>query len=387
MRRLISALVVVLVWCAAASAQTAPGFVLGSQPTAAQWNGYFGGKADTVNGLLTSPTINGGTLNNLSSLTASGPAVIGGTLGVAGAVNTTSPLGYQITGTSVLNLLSNQASPILSPETANAPAPTATYAPAPSVRGYTATAGASTYENMITSNLTILGTVNNHYGQLESTLNLIGTGNMNAELNQEKSYVLVPSGLTVLGGENKELSLENRGAVSLWSLQTIYPLNDATGVITHAIGVNFSPFNFNTTPDTFQAWTAMQCNPVGGSGSGVPINQIQCLYNTDPNAVITNAGHYAARPDSGQPVLSGCGTSPLLDGRASDTAGTITEGTTATGCTLTFNVAFLGEGPNCVVSSPSGSPLTSYTTTLTTLVIVNSSSSGEKFNYLCFGGY
>ena len=85
MRRLISALVVVLVWCAAASAQTAPGFVLGSQPTAAQWNGYFGGKADTVNGLLTSPTINGGTLNNLSSLTATGNATLGGTLGVTGA--------------------------------------------------------------------------------------------------------------------------------------------------------------------------------------------------------------------------------------------------------------------------------------------------------------
>jgi parallel beta-helix repeat protein len=84
----------------------------------------------------------------------------------------------------------------------------------------------------------------------------------------------------------------------------------------------------------------------------------------------------------GAPTLSACGTGPSVTG-ASDIAGTITEGTTATGCTLTFGSAYQ-IAPRCVVSSPTGAPLTGYSTTLTTLVITNASASGNQYNYVCF---
>jgi hypothetical protein len=81
-------------------------------------------------------------------------------------------------------------------------------------------------------------------------------------------------------------------------------------------------------------------------------------------------------------ALSGCGTSPSISSYATDTKGTITEGTTSTGCTLTFGTAY-STTPDCTVTSPGGSALTSYTASTTTLVLVNASSSNEKFAYNC----
>ena len=314
-----------------------------------------------------------------------GPATIGGTLGVAGAVNTTSPLGYQITGTSVLNLLSNQASPILSPETQNAPSPGATYIPAPSVRGYNSTAGASTYESMVTSNLTVTGTVSNHYGMLESTLNLTGTGTMNAEINQEKSYVVIPSGVPVLFGENKELALSNSGTIThSWAAASVYPRNEIGGILVHGYGIKLDPYNLNTTANTFQTWTGFACDPLSGGGSAITFNQ--CIYNADASAVITNAGHYAARPDGGNvPVLSNCGTSPSLNSRANDDAGQITTGTGATACTLTFHLQYSNIASAVVIASNGAAPPI-YTYSASAITI-SAATAGAVYQYWVLDGY
>lgn len=82
------------------------------------------------------------------------------------------------------------------------------------------------------------------------------------------------------------------------------------------------------------------------------------------------------------PALTACGTSPTIDATASDTAGTITEGATATGCTATFHATY-ATAPHCVVGSPSGSALTSYSTSTTALTLVNASATGDKFTYVC----
>jgi hypothetical protein len=82
------------------------------------------------------------------------------------------------------------------------------------------------------------------------------------------------------------------------------------------------------------------------------------------------------------PVLSACGTSPSLSVTASDTHGTITQGATATGCVVTFNKAY-ATAPDCVVTSPTGSALISYSVTTTALTMVNASASGNKYSYMC----
>ncbi len=60
-----------------ARAQSTPGLQNGDVPTAAQWNAFFGAKADAANGTLTNPTINGGTLagNFAGTLNFSGAGI------------------------------------------------------------------------------------------------------------------------------------------------------------------------------------------------------------------------------------------------------------------------------------------------------------------------
>lgn len=66
-----------------------PGFTQGQVPTAAQWNGYFTSKTDAVNGQLTTPIINGGTISNASVAlpTSASVAAAGTTQGTATALN------------------------------------------------------------------------------------------------------------------------------------------------------------------------------------------------------------------------------------------------------------------------------------------------------------
>lgn len=305
-------------------------------------------------------------------------------------ISTTGANGYLITGNPVINLLANQASPILSPETQNIPDPGANYLPNPNVIGYARTltsASVNTYASMRTDNLTITGTVATHWGEIETTINLLGTGTMSGELNDWKSLVQIPSGLTVVAGENAELLMSNAGTVSTsWAGLTINPQNGATGTIAKVYGVKVVPINANSTANSMAALTAFDCGAVTGAGI-VAAGQDVCLFNEDQNAVITNSGHYGARPGSAQPVLTGCGTSPTLDSRAGDVTGTITEGTTATGCTLTFHVAYAFVAPHCTVTSPNGAQYTAYTPSETALVITNISSSGSQFTYSCFAGF
>lgn len=78
-------------------------------------------------------------------------------------------------------------------------------------------------------------------------------------------------------------------------------------------------------------------------------------------------------------ITSGTAT---LDSQASDVWGTVTEGTSQTGFTLTFNVAWHST-PHCVVTSPTGNTFTSYTPSTTTLVVANASQSSSKYTYMC----
>lgn len=88
----------------------------------------------------------------------------------------------------------------------------------------------------------------------------------------------------------------------------------------------------------------------------------------------------------GTPVLSACGTLPTLDANATDQSGTITVGSAAASCTLTFSVAKLSK-PHCNVTSQTGTIAISYTETTAALVITNATLGGDLVDYNCFLGH
>jgi hypothetical protein len=91
---------------------------------------------------------------------------------------------------------------------------------------------------------------------------------------------------------------------------------------------------------------------------------------------------HVATAQTTAPALTSCGTgSPTITG--TDTAGIVTMGTSATGCIITFNVAYTAA-PYCVVSwiaTPLASQ--SYATSNTAITLTQTSASGDKIQYVC----
>lgn len=96
--------------------------------------------------------------------------------------------------------------------------------------------------------------------------------------------------------------------------------------------------------------------------------------------MVTAAGHVIASSTS--PVLSSCGTSPSMVG--SDAWGTVTTGATASGCTVTFQIAYTAA-PSCVVTARTGSVANtfSYTISTTALTVTETGLGGGLFDYNC----
>lgn len=81
------------------------------------------------------------------------------------------------------------------------------------------------------------------------------------------------------------------------------------------------------------------------------------------------------------PALTSCGTTPAIVG--TDVAGTVTMGTTATGCVITFNVAYIAA-PHCIVTwiaTPLASQ--SYATSVTAITTTQTSTSNNVLKYFC----
>jgi CBS domain containing-hemolysin-like protein len=85
-------------------------------------------------------------------------------------------------------------------------------------------------------------------------------------------------------------------------------------------------------------------------------------------------------------LTAGCnGAGSSLDAGSTDLAGGLTGQTAAaTTCTVTFGVGFTSAAQHCVVSGET-SPITSYTQTLTTLVVNFASTSNYKWKWICMG--
>lgn len=85
------------------------------------------------------------------------------------------------------------------------------------------------------------------------------------------------------------------------------------------------------------------------------------------------------------PTITGCGTSPVIGFGTSDTAGTVTPGSTAAGCTVTFGTAFANK-PSCVVTEQTMSLVNvlAYTES-TTALVVSQTAFTSAFDWHCIG--
>lgn len=88
---------------------------------------------------------------------------------------------------------------------------------------------------------------------------------------------------------------------------------------------------------------------------------------------------------SGTPAISACGTgTPTIVG--TDNAFHVTQGTSATGCVLTFAAAFT-VAPTCVAVNQTapGTSTPAYTVSTTAITLVTASTTGEIWNVVCIG--
>lgn len=216
-----------------------------------------------------------------------------------------------------------------------------------------------------------------------------GPGTATGEINMAHTYLQVNSGATVVQSEDYESSALNDGAITTFDGNLAIFHNGSSGTITSYNGINFALTNDNTTAGAVNAWQPINCNAMIGAGSQPSFSY--CIRESDPLTHSAFQGHLASWSVAGNlPTLSGCGGgSPSLDSKATDTMGTITEGTTASGCTLTFKNVYNTGGnnaaPHCVISSPNGATLTSYTVSNSAIVIVNPSATGNEYTYECLG--
>ena len=132
----------------------------------------------------------------------------------------------------------------------------------------------------------------------------------------------------------------------------------------------FLPFTLSTNP----TYTV----PYGGC--------VEVVYDNNGVWIPIGTGVTSHETSYGPaPTLTSCGTgSPSIVG--TDSAGTITEGTTATGCILTFAAAFdtFADVPSCNIQAMNANPATfTYTVSRTAITITNTSATGDVIAYHC----
>lgn len=121
------------------------------------------------------------------------------------------------------------------------------------------------------------------------------------------------------------------------------------------------------------------------SGANVPTKFVFQNGNTAGTATtetFDSKGHLGFTPVS-VPTITSCGGSPSA-ATGSDVAGQVTEGSTATGCTITFATAY-ASAPFCVVGMQTEQAAFSYTLSASAIVVTNTSATNDKINWICHG--
>lgn len=239
--------------------------------------------------------------------------------------------------------------------------------------------------------------------------------------------VTLPAATTTGFGVNTQFEVQNKGAGAVTITPTTSNINGSSTLVlrqNRSALIVSDGTNYQISPGAGSLSATPAVVPEGGTGAatftahGVMLGEGtgalvptavgttgQLLMGTsaaDPAFTSTLSGNYTFTGTLNQlgsasgtpshvstaqttaPALTSCGTgSPAITG--TDTAGIVTLGTSATGCIITFNVAYTGT-PYCVVSwiaTPLASQ--SYVTAAATITLTQTSASGNKVQYVCFG--
>lgn len=158
-------------------------------------------------------------------------------------------------------------------------------------------------------------------------------------------------------------------------------LANGTGAF-NSTGPDSSHYNYNSTwynsTNSLTDWVSDDGSVAIANAASIA-NFHSTLLISDLGGNATYGTHIAVVQTTAPTITAGTAT---LDTNASDVWGTVTEGTSQTGFTLTFAVAW-NTAPHCTVTSPTGNTYTSYTPSTTTLVVANASQTSSKYTYMC----
>jgi hypothetical protein len=163
------------------------------------------------------------------------------------------------------------------------------------------------------------------------------------------------------------------------------------------IGVNDSEWYLYDGAAPITVSTANAVSLLAGSAA---LTLASSLYTSCP-ALSTNSGDVVGcntglatlaspnfsghlRYNGAAPTLSACGTSPSIDANATDNAGTVTVGSAATGCVITFAAGY-STFNHCRVTSESAISGLTYSYTKTAITVSASVLGGDLVDYNCDG--
>jgi len=171
-------------------------------------------------------------------------------------------------------------------------------------------------------------------------------------------------------------------------------LNTGTSTGTVTIGNTLDVLNINA-PTTFATGSTtitpikMTSGTLNTTAVAGGVEYDGSLFYANPSTtrlqiVEANAVSKHIVTPTSTPVVSSCGSSPTTTGTQSDHAGTITAGTGATSCTVTFGTAY-ATAPHCNVTEQAMSLVNalSYTESTTALVVSQTGLAGATFDYVC----
>lgn len=168
------------------------------------------------------------------------------------------------------------------------------------------------------------------------------------------------------GSGNLVLAAQNSGGTSHVLIATSSSANAATQVDVANAGVTVTP----------------QLTASGGFVSTAGSTSLG--VTTVSGATLTEGGgtttiHVTDKDGTARPTLSTCGTGPSIAGN--DASGTVTTGTGATACTITFNTAW-ASNVGCVLKAQGAADPTSITVSTTALTI-NGAAASTKYFFIC----
>lgn len=144
----------------------------------------------------------------------------------------------------------------------------------------------------------------------------------------------------------------------------------------------FEPFQSSAYTFNNQLSSRVDGAPSGANVPAKLIIQNGNTAGTTTQMIFDSKGHLGYSPAT-LPAITSCGSSPSA-ATGSDAGGQVTEGSTATGCTITFAAAY-AAAPFCTVSLQTQQAAFSYTLSASAIVVTNTSATGDKINWVCHG--